>query len=108
MLRFGASLRLPAFNPRFFGLAKHLRLQRRPYAKVGGKSNAKSESLVRRPAKKDIDPDAVWVDPFNQDEKHEAEDEDSMSGTEIHFPPFPVFPSTRPDNLLCDLLYLAR
>ena len=64
MLRFGASLRLPAFNPRFFGLAKHLRLQRRPYAKVGGKSNAKSESLVRRPAKKDIDPDAVWVDPF--------------------------------------------
>ena len=64
MVRFGAGLRPPAFNSRFSGVAKHLRVQRRSYAQTAGKSGAKSESLVRRPAKKDVDPDSVWVDPF--------------------------------------------
>ena len=65
MLRVGAILRPAGLNSRISGLTIHLRLlQRRTYAKPNFRSSARNESLVRRPVKKELDPDAVWVDPF--------------------------------------------
>lgn len=60
MLRFGAILRPPRLTSRISGLTNHLRTQR-TYAKASPKGGIKGQSLVR---KKEVDPDAVWVDPF--------------------------------------------
>ena len=61
------------------------------------------------PDKSAVAAEEVEMVNYNQDEKHEAEDDDFNVWDGNPFPPpFPAFPSTRPDNLLCDLLYLVR